>query len=159
LHIETQSFSASSSESYNDVFSSTYDNYLIKFRSTHSSADTGIFYRLRVGGSDNSTSNYNYVIGIVSGVTIAVQTSLTQTSSFLCSSITSPASADILINSPNLATITTSRTFSNVPASATSPRYIDGQATHNVASAFTGITIFPTSGTISGEISIYGFRK
>jgi len=59
--ISTTSFSAVSSQSINNVFSSTYDNYkiILNLDST-SSTSYDLVLRLRVGGSDLSTTVYTY---------------------------------------------------------------------------------------------------
>ena len=54
--INTTSFSAVASASINNVFSATYDNYLITVSGTFASSETANL-RLRVGGVDNSTAN------------------------------------------------------------------------------------------------------
>ncbi len=55
--LNTTSFSAVSSQSVNDVFSATYENYFLLVRTTASSDNINI--RMRVSGSDDSTSNYH----------------------------------------------------------------------------------------------------
>ena len=59
--LNTTSFSAVASQSVNDVFSATYDNYkiILNIDST-SSASYDLVLRLRVGGSDLSTTVYTY---------------------------------------------------------------------------------------------------
>ena len=61
VKINTTTFSAVSSQSVNNVFSSTYDNYkiILNIDST-SSTSYDLVLRLRVGGSDLSTTVYTY---------------------------------------------------------------------------------------------------
>ena len=81
--INTTTFSAVSSQSVNDVFSATYDNYKIVCQFS-SSADQEVFFRLRASGSDLTTSvyrtgNINMGVGIASAfasTTNTLQTSL-----------------------------------------------------------------------------------
>jgi len=56
---KAQSFSASAAINVNDAFSATYKNYLIIINETATSGNFDTNMRLRVGGSDNTTSNYN----------------------------------------------------------------------------------------------------
>lgn len=56
--INTTSFSGVSSQSFNNVFSATYKNYLILLRSSITTGSASSTMRLRVGGSDASGSNY-----------------------------------------------------------------------------------------------------
>lgn len=58
--INTTSFSAVSSGSVNDVFSSTYENYQIVATLVGTTVEA-FNMRLRVGGADNSTNNYYFV--------------------------------------------------------------------------------------------------
>ncbi len=56
--LNTTSFSAVSSQSINDVFSATYDHYKLKLWFFGASASGALSFRYRVGGADNTTSNY-----------------------------------------------------------------------------------------------------
>jgi hypothetical protein len=57
--INTTSFTGVSSQSINDVFSATYENYVVVmcFENT---ADTTNFFRWRVSGTDDSSANYSW---------------------------------------------------------------------------------------------------
>jgi hypothetical protein len=55
--INTTSFSGVASQSINDVFTTTYDNYEIVVKGTDSTT-TAVKIRVRVGGSDLSTNTY-----------------------------------------------------------------------------------------------------
>lgn len=59
--ISTTSFSAVTSQSFNNVFSSTYTNYRI-YLSTFATGDSTMTWRFRASGSDNSTSNYYFSV-------------------------------------------------------------------------------------------------
>jgi hypothetical protein len=52
--INTTSFSGVASQSINDVFSTTYDNYLVLVEGVGSGASSDLNFRLRVGGADAS---------------------------------------------------------------------------------------------------------
>ena len=58
--ISATTFSASSAHNVNDVFSSTYDNYLIVLNLDSVSADDYLNLRVRVSGSDLTSGNYNW---------------------------------------------------------------------------------------------------
>lgn len=51
--------SSTTNVSLDNVFSATYDNYKILFEGSVAAGGANISMRLRVGGADNSTSNYN----------------------------------------------------------------------------------------------------
>jgi hypothetical protein len=59
--INTTSFSAVASQSFNNVFSSTYDSYKVVTTITFSN-QTNLNLRYRTSGSDNSTSKFLYCI-------------------------------------------------------------------------------------------------
>ena len=121
------------------------------------STDTFLNIRLRVGGSDNSTSN-SYISQIF-------QTSSTATSNqrvtgtlwdrFDAPSIRNGITFDLF--NPFETLVTTG---------AAACLYFDGSSLsaqlvslyHNVASSFDGINIFPNSGTITGTITTYGYK-
>jgi len=54
--LNTTSFSAVSSQSINDVFSASYDNYFVTVDGTITSTEI-MNLRMRVGGVDNSTAS------------------------------------------------------------------------------------------------------
>jgi hypothetical protein len=145
--------SAVSSVSVNNVFSATYENYLILATYTVG-ADTDLNFRLRVGGVDELAANYTTIITDNNGaLTSGRLTSQTNTR-------LGPARNGVVMRSraeifsPSLAVTTTliARTVC-VP--------VDNQigGSHDVALAYDGFTLFPGSSTMTGTISIYGYRK
>jgi len=58
-HIETQTFTNVSGVSFNNVFTTAYRDYFIKYQTRGTSADGGVSFRLRAGGTDESSSVYN----------------------------------------------------------------------------------------------------
>jgi predicted dinucleotide-binding enzyme len=156
VHIETVSFSASSSESLNNVFSSTYDNYRIMFRGV-TTVNSFINLRYRVDNVDNSTAN-SYVTQNLTGsdtTVVAVRTTdNSSTVSGLSSALTSTAVIDIFNPFDTQTTIFLS---SSQFAATASIRVRAG--THNQTVSYDGFTIFPTSGTMTGSFSIYGYAK
>jgi hypothetical protein len=61
--INTTSFSAVSSQSFDDVFSATYDNYKIFYRYLKATTTSDAQLRMRVSGADNTSANYKYHYG------------------------------------------------------------------------------------------------
>jgi hypothetical protein len=157
--INTTTFSGVGSQSFNDVFSATYDHYLIKSELT-AAVDVACFLRFRVAGADNSTSNYHWFVSFfTSNTAIERQINTGQTSSTFANANTSNSVADVLIYNPFLAKPSYISTIENGAESVTQPRYLYRRGQHNVSSSFTGFTLTPTSGNISGTISVYGFNK
>ena len=159
--ISTTTMSAVSSQSFNSVFSSTYDNYLVVGAFTASNASQNLNARLRVGGSDNTTSN-SYVNQIIDGdggsVTggrftndlfqaLGVISNVSSISNAFSGVFYNPAKAE-----PT--TITTS-TFACISSAFVRLGY----ASHNQSTAYDGFSLIPQSGTITGSVSIYGYAK
>ncbi len=153
-------FSGVTSVSLNGCFTSVYDNYALVFSNTTTTTSGNLHFRLRVSGSDNSTSNYRYaaINGAVSGVqssggsngdtkaTLAYWTGggFNSLNNF---QISSPA----LVSHTSYST-TSMETGANVYCSTTSGAF-------NATTQFDGLTIFPASGSATGSIRVYGYRN
>ena len=151
--LNTTSFSGVASQSFNDVFSATYNNYLIR-GDIDDTSGTGANFRLRVGGSDNSSSNYKYsriYIGNTNATGLTGESNQSGTG-FLLGDLGSQAGIEILVFSPFLTKLTTFRQGLNNDYSVTT------SGTMTVTTSYTGFTIvFGSSAT--GELSVYGFNK
>lgn len=155
IKINTTSFSAVSSQSINDVFSSTYSHYAIIFNGS-TSGGSSVWLRLRASGTDETGSNYTY-----QGLRGATSTADAFTGTSTGFLMTSNAAASnqffvATIFNPNVAanTYLISNTIQNVPATAQLGNY------HTLSTAYTGFTLIPiTTGTITGTVSVYGYNK
>jgi hypothetical protein len=78
--LDTTTFSAQSSVSFDDVFSATYDNYLIHIANTGSTTAVDVLMRLRAAGVDNSSANYSRSSIFQSSTTVSGQLLTGQTS-------------------------------------------------------------------------------
>jgi hypothetical protein len=156
--INTTTFSAVASTSINDVFSSTYDNYLLLARLTAATIANDLVLRLRVSGSDDTTANYN-----ANGQRIA--TSVVRIASYAATSYrigetgSQKVSCETKIFGPNLAALTQFHTTAN--NGFTNPfECLLNYGSHNVATSFTGFTIFlDGGGNMTGDVSVYGIKK
>ena len=160
--INTTSFSGVSSQSINDVFSATYENYLVVmcFENT---ADTTNFFRWRVSGTDDSSANYSWV----------QMTNFSATTTPAGAGTNNATSARISatngINSPVRTTHTFYRPFATdysgysgtILAGTTKTNYLQGTTGmgFNGTTSFTGFSLLPTSGTITGFIKVYGLAN
>jgi len=151
--LNTTSFSGVASQSFNDVFSATYNNYLIR-GDIDDTSGAGANFRLRVGGSDNSSSNYRYsriYIGNTNATGLTGESNQTSTG-FLLGDLSTQTGIEILLFSPFLTKLTTFRQGLNNDYSVTT------SGTMTVTTSYTGFTIvFGSSAT--GELSVYGFNK
>lgn len=160
--ISSQGVSGGSTVSFNNVFSSSYENYRIEAWFTTSSA-IDLRMRLRSVGTDNSNSSYHYggirttSAGTVNGyggggqnywgVVSATGTNL-------------PAVFSIDVLQPQTANFTVmSGTGSGYAGGVAqySGEYVGGQFI--ATTSFDGFTVYPSSGTISGSIRVYGYRN
>ena len=160
--LNTTSFSAVASQSVNDVFSTTYDNYKILVHITTSGSSSTFQYRMRVAGADNTASTYNDVNFRANGAGATTTQNLNQNVGTLAithsTTITKGISVDMF--SPFLTAVTTfNATTGNMDNVNNQIGVYTAGGGHNTASSFTGITIFPSAGTFTGTISVYGYAK
>ena len=155
--LNTTTFSAVASQSFNNVFSSTYDNYRIIFVGT-STIQNALNLRLRVGGVDNSSSTYN-VQRITAGST---------TVSGLRQNAQSTAGIGVINDNQSIVTIDIANPFLSVgttlnsqscSSSTVSIEYFAHVMFHSTASSFDGCTFSVASGTMTGTVSVYGYNK
>lgn len=160
--LNTTSFSAVSSQSINDVFSATYLHYVLVLTAI-STNDTDINFRWRVSGADNSTSNYSW----------AQAGTFATTGTFSGGNANNAAQFRITgsnaANSQKFGTYTLYNPFATDTSGFTGHlSYSSGTANYfagsigggfNGTTSFTGFTIYPTAGTITGSLSVYGVNK
>jgi hypothetical protein len=155
--INTTSFTGVSSQSINDVFSATYQNYKVLFTGT-ASTNINIDLRLRVGGADNSTASSYVGQYLQANSTTVTAVRATSTSILLgVYSDSQRSSLDINLFYPFTATPTNLSALSSSGESGALLRQTVG--THNQSTSYTGFTLLASSGTITGEISVFGYNK
>lgn len=156
--ISTTSFSSSSSVVVDGCFSSTYDNYKVLFSGYSASGLVSVSLQYRVGGGNATGSDYYnrgwYNFGTLTGYAPAAQVSWYLVD--VSSTSTSPGTfvADIL--NPNLAVRTTGTATGMEPANYYAYNFTN---THAVATAYTGFRLIPSSSTITGTVTVFGYRK
>jgi hypothetical protein len=160
--INSTSFSGVSSQSVNDVFSATYQNYVISISFT-GTASNYLALRLRVGGADASGSNYTWgFVAVSTGGTSFVLTGAGQTLSNISrfqNVAASINSAIFTVFRPFEAERTTyhGTTFYDDGATTASPAAIGGQ--HSLSTSYTGFTLIPGSGNVTGVVRVYGYSN
>jgi hypothetical protein len=157
VKINTTSFSAVSSQSVNDVFSTTYENYFLLTRITDMSVGDNVLIRMRVGGSDDSTSNYSR-LGLRITTTVDRVAQYAQTSYPIGETGTKKGAFQTIIYGPFLAALTQ---FNGLITNGFQNPMENGfnMGAHNVATSYTGFTLIPASGTMTGNVSVYGYSK
>jgi hypothetical protein len=157
IPISVTSFSAVSSQSINDVFSSTYDHYKIFMNVTAGNDGAALLFRLRVSGADNTSSNYergNYYVGAFTPEAAGSQNSELATSWLICAnSSTVGSSMEMSIYDPFLSA------YTKELHTAVGYNFYTQGGTSTVTTSYTGFTILPTAGTITGNIYVFGVKK
>jgi hypothetical protein len=152
----TVTFSAASSVSLNDVFSATYDTYKIIIDVTKSTS-LALILKLRVGGADNSSSLYQTQIQTYSNTTVGANRQTNTTSFQIGNTSDSPEFGVIEFLNPFAAKATAMSSKTNSTYSGTiSSRY--GDAGHNSTTSFDGFSVITSTGTITGSVSVYGYK-
>jgi hypothetical protein len=155
--ISTTSFSAVASQSVNDVFSATYNNYVIFIDATFASAGN-INLRYRVSGSDDSTSNYNYQNFESSSTSNASERQTGQNTSVLTYRTGDRFTGRIDFFNP-FATSKTTYTNSFSMIQTNSPFLMNASGVFGLTTSFTGFTLIASTSTITGSMSVYGLAK
>lgn len=161
--ITTQSFSAASSVSVNGCFTATYENYLLAAWYT-TSGGVDVRLRMRSSSTDNSTSNYFFAgTRTTTAASVSGFGGASATYFQVCSATgSSPIATSFAIHlmSPQAANRT--------QYSGTGAGYAGGTSTYTAetmggqfvdTTAFDGLTLYPSSGTITGTIRVYGYRN
>ena len=154
--ITRQPYSAASAVNVNDVFSATYDNYLVIFKNTAGTAGATFNMRLRVSGADNSTTNY------FSGGAESTSGGLTnrfagsQNAWFNQINIDLTTSFQATFFSPFL---TQKTAITALETHDTGARHLFYNGFFNDTTSFTGFSFFPASSTITGEVAVYGYAR
>ena len=154
--LNTTSFSGVSSQSFNDVFSSTYDNYRIVTSILGTTNDPDdITLRFRVSGADNTNSTYERIVVRI-GSTLGSTQQGSQTSLFAGATSTQYGGVSLDVLRPNLATITTVHGTGAYNANTEMQLNF---GFFNAATVFTGFSLIALSGNMTGAVSVYGYNK
>jgi hypothetical protein len=156
----TVDFSGVSSVSLNGIFSSGYSNYKIMLNLSSASANSNIQGRFRVSGTDSTTGYYLAHWYIVSGTgtgTVQQDANIAHIN-FGDYYSTGKTLVEATIHNVFDASSTVYN-YHTVMNYNTTGRSFTGGGMHSVATSYDGMTFFTSSGTITGSVSVYGFRK
>jgi hypothetical protein len=156
--ISASSFSAQSSVSISNVFTATYDDYQIIISQYGSVNGATLQLRARNNVTDYSGNQY------YSGNFRALYTNANSNngsngvSSWIINNIgndsTGRSVSDMIFRPQG-----TSLYFSSISNDDYQPSVIIAAGRTTTAAAVTGFTIFPSSGTLTGEIKVYGYQR
>jgi hypothetical protein len=150
-------FSGSSAVNIDNCFSSTYDFYLIQIKAAHSAGGSYFRYRMRAGGTNNTSATYSYVnfYNTYTNSAPASDGYANQTEGAIGYFHTTDQGVDNLdIRNPFAAQETS---IFNAEQEGTSMGI--WSAVHKTKTSYDGISLYPVSGTLTGELNIYGYKK
>ncbi len=154
----TVSFSAASSVSLNDVFSTTYDNYKILFTNSNTSG-SDVYIRVRVSGADLTSNSYANIRNITSiGGSITSYTNYADTVVNLGGNLTTQNSYSVEISNPFATKRTQIYSLGTADSSSSMNQEIVNASVKNTTS-YTGFTLISSLGNMTGTVSVYGFNK
>jgi len=157
--INTTTLSAVSSQSFNNVFSATYNNYYIQMSLDGSTTNQDVNFRLRVSGADNSSANYSRSNLFQQSTTVTGQSLTGQTSWIsVCEVISTMRQyGDLIVFNPFLTQYTGA--ISNSLAVTNGATYQE-RTTYGstITTSYTGFTLLVGTGTMSGTVSVYGYK-
>ena len=158
--INTTSFSAVSSQSVNNVFSATYDNYLIKLNETYPvSGGPYINLRLRVSGTDATSGYRKQNLQVDGTATYAARTTTdTAFNSIAYLGAGYNDSAEFNLQNPFNSLNTSANGIWATGSGAGVEVNLSAWGINN-GTSYTGFTIIASTGTITGSVSVYGYKK
>jgi hypothetical protein len=158
--LNTTTFSAVSSQTIDNLFSSTYQNYrMVLTLSAVSAANPNILGYFRSAGADVTTNNNTEsIVQYSTTITGAERTSVIE---FGVSSTSYPSFSVYAVDifNPQLARITSFSSNGGFVNSVGQPFQYRSFGYNNSTTQMTGIKIYPSTGTMTGEVSIYGLAK
>jgi len=159
-YVGGSTFSGVSSVSVNDVFSTTYDNYIIYINAALDSGGAeGGYLRLRVSGSDDSNTVYNEQQLFGSGSSANAQRSTSQNKGSWSDINTNPSVSVIQMFSP-FATAKTSWQANSLMYGGASLETQLRYSTFTNTTSFTGFSLIKSGASnMSGTIKVYGLAN
>jgi len=164
VKIAKTTFSGAVTASFNDVFTSTYNNYRILIQLDSTSANNQpVGMRLRVSGTD-STTNYRTATSYNEGTdTAAAYRNLRGTDEFTLPEIDDNYSdewyANIDLYSPQQTRKTGFISGSYATKSNNTEMYEFTTAVNTAATSYTGFSLFSATGNLAGTVWIYGYEN
>jgi hypothetical protein len=162
--VSTTTFSAVSSQSFNNVFSSTYTNYKVMMN-FHTSAGGTTSFRFRAAGSDLVAANYSglqYVFTASGAGSAGFASSQDSVANLLLNSYNNssgvPTGIDMTVYDP-MSTSARKNYSANVATSNIYYGLSYGMYYGSTGTAFDGFSLVMNSGTMTGSVSVYGMSK
>lgn len=159
VRITTSTFSAVSAANVDSVFSSTYQNYLILMAINSSSGSNAMNLRFRTSGTTNTTTNYGSnweygafgsggatgQLGSAAGSDLAYISDVTGGGVYYAMTVFNPQVSQ--------------RTLAVYSGVQTNSYRVTGALQFAATTSFDGISFISAAGTITGNISVYGYKN
>jgi hypothetical protein len=163
VHLHTESFSAVSSVSIDDVFSSTYTMYRVTIFLSSMSANTVMLMKFRNSGSDLSAAGYlSNNRGMSDGGTLASHNFSGATTGmslgFTSSAHNFGCVLDVFDPAGTQRPIISGQTQGQLSGAGGFASWRIG-GKYNAASTANGMSLIASSGTITGNLRVYGYRN
>ena len=155
--LNTTSFSAVASQSINDVFSTTYDNYKIIINISNSTGNSALTMRMRVSGTDLTSNDYSrFKMYTDYTNTVGSDSGSAGTSSFLIGEVqgTDGSQTVMEMQGPFLSQLTKHITIGTKKLN----QFMFGGSTL-VTTSYTGFTLIQAGTNMTGTVSVYGYSK
>jgi len=153
--LNTTSFSGVASTSFPaDTFTTTYNNYFIVVDAATAGAGY-LQFRLRAAGTDATGNNYNFSYVRVIATTASGNTTTQTQFPFPHSGSITNNYGTLYVYNPKLAVPT--GFMANSLANADGVAITGGM--HTLSTSYDSITLFTSTGNMTGSISIYGVNK
>ena len=150
------SFTSATTITRDNIFTSDYENYLIRL--SHGTASASITAQFRVGGVAAATNYNTQAAEMINATAWTVFKNTGQTNADIGSAGTTKGFTDIYIYGPALAAQTGFVGLTNYASGSSIPGYQIRSGNHSTATAYDGIAISFSSAN-TGNYTIYGFNK
>ena len=155
--ITSQSFSAVTSVSVNSCFTSTYTRYKVLVSFTSTSAGVDVFAYWRVGGTNNTTGNYNSktMYAESAGVWQTIWINSGSAGHWLMPSMQAEGGyMSLEISNPQQTNYTQAAI-----TTTSSNRMVVGGWHFNATTSFDGFSLVGGGATMTGNIKVYGYQE
>lgn len=148
------SFSGASTVSLNGIFNSSFIAFMIVTGPLALSGANYLNARLRAGGTDASAASYSFALNYNNGTTIAANNQAGVNTWTLHAATSVAQRVTLTFYGPAVAAATIMQAESITGTAP--PTRSDGAFGHSLSTIYDGLTLYPSAGTFSGTLRIYG---
>lgn len=157
----TVTFTGASTVTVNGCFTSTYDNYHIVLNVPTTSTSLLLTMQFTLAGAAVTTLNYDAQVSTTTGTTVAAAQTLAAANWQISGNALPIHSLTIEMFGPALTQATTAivDTLSTANPMTASAFWTKKGALHRLATAYDGLMLTASTGTMTGTISVFGWNK